>query len=159
MKFHLNPTCLSAAFTLPTSICDSHLKLANPEHLKVIIYIFRNLSLGVDTEKIAQELDLSEYDVNEALLYWADAGILISENENIKTVPEKKKKTLPKTEKPDRVDVAKRGNEDVRIAYLLNETQLKLGRNLKSNEMSTLVWLYEDEGLDVMEAEGEEVVE
>ena len=32
---------------------------------------------------------------------------------------------------------------------MLNETQLKFGRNLKTNETSTLVWLYDDQGLDV----------
>lgn len=32
---------------------------------------------------------------------------------------------------------------------LLREAQLKFGRNLKNNEATTLVWLYEDHGMDI----------
>lgn len=148
MNFYVNPACLSSAFTLPTAIADSHLCLAKSEHLKVIIYIFRNLSNGINTKEIAEELKITEYDVKEGLLYWADAGILLQDNAasvNMQT----KEKTVLKSEKPTRLDVAKRGAGDQKIRYLLNETQMKLGRNLKTNETSTLVWLYEDEGLDV----------
>lgn len=147
MNFYVNPSCLTSAFTLPTLITDSHLTLAKPEHLKVIIYIFRNFADGIDTEKIAQQLNINEFDVKEALLYWADAGILIQENKS--TNANITNKAVIKKEKPNRLDVAKRGATDLKIRYLLNETQMKLGRNLKTNETSTLVWLYEDEGLDV----------
>ncbi len=148
MNFYVNPACLTSAFTLPTAIADSHLTLVKPEHLKVIIYIFRNFAEGINIEKISNELKISEYDVKEGLLYWADAGILIQENMVVSNC-DKKEKAVIKSEKPNRLDVAKRGAGDLKIRYLLNETQMKLGRNLKTNETSTLVWLYEDEGLDV----------
>lgn len=148
MNFYVNPACLTSAFTLPTAIADSHLTLVKPEHLKVIVYIFRNFADGINIEKISNELKISEYDVKEGLLYWADAGILIQENTVVSNC-DKKEKTVIKSEKPNRLDVAKRGAGDLKIRYLLNETQMKLGRNLKTNETSTLVWLYEDEGLDV----------
>lgn len=147
MVYNVNPTCLSSVFTLPSSVADSHLKLANPEHIKVLIYIFRNLAEGIDVNKISAASGISEYDVNEALLYWADAGILLSEN----NIPVKAggTKAVTKAEKPNRSDVAKRGLEDEKLRYLLHETQMKLGRNLKNNESTTLLWLYEDMGLDV----------
>ena len=148
MNFYVNPACLMSAFTLPTAIADSHLTLVKPEHLKVIVYIFRNFAEGINIEKISNELKISEYDVKEGLLYWADAGILIQENTVVSNC-DKKEKAVIKSEKPNRLDVAKRGAGDLKIRYLLNETQMKLGRNLKTNETSTLVWLYEDEGLDV----------
>lgn len=148
MNFYVNPACLTSAFTLPTAIADSHLTLVKPEHLKVIIYIFRNFAEGINIEKISNELKISEYDVKEGLLYWADAGILVEENTVVSNF-DKKEKAVIKSEKPNRLDVAKRGAGDLKIRYLLNETQMKLGRNLKTNETSTLVWLYEDEGLDV----------
>ena len=148
MKFFVNPSCLTSAFTLPVSIVDSHLNFAKSEHIKVILYIFRNFAEGIDVNTISNNLSISEYEVKEALLYWADADILISEN-TVKAPQKMTLKTVTKSEKPDRVDVAKRGAADLKIRYLLNETQMKLGRNLKTNETSTLVWLYEDEGLDV----------
>ena len=148
MGYFVNPTCLSAVFTLPASVADSHLKLANPEHIKVLIYIFRNLSEGIDVNKISLASGVSEYDVKEALLYWADAGILMPDK-TVEIDENKRSKAVLKAEKPTRTDVARRGLEDEKIRYLLQETQMKLGRNLKNNETSTLVWLYEDMGLDV----------
>lgn len=149
MGYNINPVCLSSVFTLPSSLADNHLKLANPEHIKVLIYIFRNLSDGIDVNKISYNTGVSEYDVKEALLYWADANILLPENPTQTHDNKIYNKTVSKTEKPTRIDVARRGLEDEKIRYLLQETQLKFGRNLKNNESATLVWLYEDVGLDV----------
>ena len=148
MEYRINPTAFSAVFTLPAAVADNHLKLARGEHIKVLLYIMRNMTAPIEPDTIAEAVGISEYDVKEALLYWADAGILNSDG-----VLEKKTDIKPKTtsraEKPSRNDVARRGAEDEKISYLLRETQLRLGRNLKSNEASTLVWLYDDEGLDV----------
>ncbi len=149
MGYTVNPICLSSVFTLPSTVADRHLKLANPEHIKVLIYIFRNLAEGIIIEKIADATGVSEYDINEALLYWADAGILLPDRTNTINKTDDKPKSQKKSEKPSRVDVAKRGLEDERIRYLMNETQIKFGRNLKTNETSTLIWLYDDLGLDV----------
>ena len=102
----------------------------------------------ISVEDIAKCCDIEEYDVKEALLYWADAGILMPK-EAKETKKEEKKKTVSRNAKPSRADAARRGLEDEKIRYLLSATQIKLGRNLKSNETETLVWLYDDEGLDV----------
>ncbi len=149
MGYTVNPTCLSSVFTLPAAVADRHLKLANPEHIKVLIYIFRNLSERIDIKKISANSGVSEYDVSEALLYWADAGILLPDKAPVTEKKEVKPKAVIKSEKPTRADVAKRGLEDERIRYLLQETQLKFGRTLKNNEANTLVWLFDDQGLDV----------
>lgn len=150
MNFYINPVCLSSAFTVPAVVADNHLKFAKPEHFKVLLYIMRNMLTDVSNEDISSATDLSLYDVEEALLYWADAGILCPK-EAVPSATQKNEdsKTVAKSAKPTRTDVAKRGNEDPKIRYLLRETQMKLGRNLKSNETNTLVWLYDDQGLDV----------
>ena len=148
MSYYINPSAFSAVFTVPADVADRHLKLARGEHIKVLLYIMRNLSSGIDTKKISEAVDIPEYDVNEALLYWADAGILIPDNPQ--PAAEKiKPAAVKKQEKPARGDVARRGAEDGKIKYLLQETQMRFGRNLKSNEASTLVWLYDDQGMDV----------
>lgn len=148
MDYYINPAVFSSVFTVPSSVADRHLKLVSGDHLKVLLYIMRNMSSENIPEEISAALDVSVYDVNEALLYWADAGILLP-RESAPAAKPQKKTAVSRAEKPGRNDVARRGAEDPKIRYLLSETQLKLGRNLKSNETSTLVWLYDDEGLDV----------
>ena len=148
MNYRINPSAFSAVFTVPAEAADRHLKLARGEHIKVLLYIMRNMTVPINTSVIAEAVGISEYDVKEALLYWADAGILICDGD-LKENAEIKPKTVNRAQKPTRRDVARRGNEDEKISYLLRETQMRLGRNLKSNETGTLVWLYDDEGLDV----------
>lgn len=148
MNYRINPSAFSAVFTVPAEVADRHLKLARGEHIKVLLYIMRNMTVPINTAVIAEAVGISEYDVKEALLYWADAGILICDGD-LKENAEIKPKTVNRAQKPTRRDVARRGNEDEKISYLLRETQMRLGRNLKSNETGTLVWLYDDEGLDV----------
>jgi len=147
MEYFVNPAVYSQTFPMPSDVADKYLKLAKGEHIKVLIYIMRNVADLPDVDKISAETDVSVYDVKEALLFWADAGIIAPKE----TAPQTKndKTTVKNILKPQREDVAKRGLEDPKIRYMLNETQLKLGRNLKTNEASTLVWLYDDQGLDV----------
>lgn len=149
MNYYINPTSLTSVFTVPSAVVDRYLKLAKAEHIKVLLYILKNMAEDYSEEIIASNTDVSLYDVKEALLYWADTGILVPKNEPPILSKATEPKAVIKAEKPSRNDVAKRGNEDAKISYMLRETQLKLGRNLKSNEAATLVWLYDDEGLDV----------
>ena len=114
----------------------------------MLLYIMRNMSVNPNNAEIAAATGLSEYDVAEALLYWEGAGILMPDGKPAEKA-EIKAPAVKQNAKPDRADVARRGAEDEKIRYLLTETQMKLGRNLKSNETSTRVWLYDDLGLDV----------
>ena len=150
MDYFVNSALLSSAFTVPSVVVDNYLKFAKAEHIKVLLYILRNMWTELRTEDISEQTNLSEYEVKEALLYWADTGILLPKEQPKQEVKKPEAtKAITRSEKPSRTDIAKRGNEDAKIRYLLQETQLKLGRNLKSNEASTLVWLYDDQGLDV----------
>ncbi|MEE1238787.1 MAG: DnaD domain protein [Acutalibacteraceae bacterium] len=148
MNYRINPTVFSAVFTVPAAVADNHLKLARGEHIKVLLYIMRNMTAPIEPDKIAKAVGITEYDAKEALIYWEDAGILSCDKDAAEN-KEIKPKATSRAEKPSRNDVARRGAEDEKVSYLLRETQMRLGRNLKSNEASTLVWLYDDEGLDV----------
>lgn len=150
MDYYINPANLTSVFTVPSTVVDRYLKLAKPEHVKVLLFIMRNMSAEISEEDVSENTDVSLYDVKEALLYWADTGILLPKEQPVAAVKtEATPKAVARAQKPSRTDAAKRGIEDAKIRHLLNETQMKLGRNLKANEMTTLVWLYEDEGLDV----------
>lgn len=147
MKYYINPTAFSAVFTLPVSVVDNHFKFAKPEHIKVLLYVMRNMSSDPEEAVIAKECGVSEFDVSEALLYWADSGILLPKESAVPSKTEEKV-IVRKNQKPTRSDVANRA-DDPKIRYLLREAQNKFGRILKSNEASTFVWLYDDQGLDV----------
>lgn len=154
MKYSVDFTKLNGVFTLPCAIADEHIKLAGAVALKVIMLVFRDLSKAPDADEIAGVLGISSADVSDALSFWCDRGILIKENEPQKEStasqkePEKPKKAVaPKIEKPDRAQVAKRGLECSDIAFILNEAQGMFGRCLRQSEASTLVWLYDDQGM------------
>ncbi|MBR5223972.1 MAG: DnaD domain protein [Clostridia bacterium] len=147
MDYFVNPACFSAAFAVPVDVADKYLKLAKGEHIKVLLFMLRNTAAAFSEIEIRENLGLTEYDVREALLFWADAGILMSKNHN--NSPESDKKVYKKIIKPTREDVIMRGSEDPKIKWLLNQAQVIFGRNLKFSETQTLVWLYDDLGLDI----------
>lgn len=148
MDYYLNPANFNSAFSVPSAVVDRHLKFAKAEHVKILLYLLKNMSDDLSEATIASELSVSEYEVGEALLYWADAGILMPKVP-LERPKETEKKAVIKNAKPTRNDVARRGLEDPKIQFMLREAQIKFGRNLKNNETSTLVWLYDDQGLDV----------
>ena len=103
----------------------------------------RNISDGIDSQKISDALRLDINETEDALLFWQQCGILTgaTPKEELKTV-------VVKSTLPSRTDVIKRGLEDKQLMFLLREAQLKFGRNLKQNESQLLVSLYDDHGMD-----------
>ena len=148
MGFFLKFNALRQGFLVPTVICDKYLKLSSHTQLKCILYILKNSTEEIQAQKICEALNLSVKDVEDALCYWEKEGILASDTPSAEKKAEVKE-IVKQTAKPSRQDVAKRGLEDKKLQLLLREAQLKFGRNLKTNEASTLVWLYDDLGLDV----------
>ncbi len=150
MDYYINPnSALMGAFTVPTSVVDRYFKLSKAEHIKILLYLLRNMADFPPEEIIAKDCGVSEYEVKEALLYWADAEILLPREAPLKTATAKKNAVVRKNEKPTRSDVLKRSMEDSKIQYLLLEAQRKFARNLKDNEARTLVWLYDDKGMEI----------
>ncbi len=148
MDYSINPAELTSTVPVPSSVVDRYLRLAKAEHIKVLLYIFRKMMVE-ENKKISEATGVNEYDVKEALLYWADTGILLPLNKPQEAKSQETKTAVVRTEKPTRTDVARRGNEEPKIAFLLQGAQMKFGRNLKTNESTTLVWIYDDLGLDV----------
>lgn len=147
MSYFVNQSVFSNLFSLPAVIADKHLKLATNTQLKVIIYIFRDVSKAIDVSEISSALSIPESEVSDALIFWEQCGILGSEKAK-EAAEEPLKKVVKTAEMPSRADVIKRGMEDERLMFLLREAQLKFGRNLKQNESALLVSLYDDNGMD-----------
>lgn len=149
MTFRIKAEKLGVPFMLPTEVVDRHIKLAGTMQLKVILYCYRHLTEGIDVYAVAEALSISADDVNDALMFWCELGLLDCDRKvKTKSAPEEKKVQPHKTVKPSRSEVARRGTESPEIAFLLSEAQVKFGRTLKQSESSALVWLFDDLGLD-----------
>lgn len=149
MNYSVNPNALTSAFFLPAQIADNHLKIATRDQLRVILYIFRNSAEHPEAEKIAEALNISKDDVNDAICYWTDAGILCCEAvKEAQTVKNRTKARL-QSEKPSREEIAILGSNDEKLPFLFSEIQKRLGRLLTPNETSSFAWLYCEEGMDV----------
>lgn len=148
MKYLINPSAFIGAFAVPSTVVDKYIKLSSAVQLKVLLVCMRNASSPIDSDEIAKIIGISVSEVDDAILYWSECDVLNTETPAAKTA-EVKEEIVSRLEKPNRVDVAKRGNEDPKIRFLLREAQMKFGRNLKTNEASTFVWLCDDLGLDV----------
>jgi len=147
MKYYLNPTAFGAAFSVPSVIADNYLKLATHNELRVILYVLRHSCDGVDIEATANALNISADAVLESLMFWADRKVLLADGVKAEEEPARPVAT-EKNIKPTRLDVANRGLEDENISRILQNAQMKFGRSLKTNESSTLVYIYDDLGLD-----------
>ena len=151
MGYYINPTEMMGMFPVPCSVIDKHLKLADPNYIKILLWFLRNTAANFDVTAAANELKLSEITVSEGLLYWVDAGILCS-TEAAPAAAKTETKSAPKKViraeiKPDREQCAKRGLECAEIKFILDETAMQFGRGLRDNEISTLVWLYDSQGI------------
>lgn len=150
MDYYINPSCqLNGAFTVPSVVVDRYFKLAKAEHIKILLYVLRYMADIPDENLIASGCGVSEYEVKEALLYWADAEILLPCEAPVTVKTSEPKSAVKCNEKPSRSDVLKRSLEDPKIQYLLVEAQKRFGRSLKDNESRTLVWLYDDQGMEI----------
>lgn len=153
MKFKVCKDFKTAPFAVPSEIVDSHIKLAGALQLRVILYCLRHTyDAEINPTLMAEFFAVSEEDINDALMFWAELGFIEYEGAAFSTgvvSPEPTKISPPKPPKPDRKEVARRGMESPEIAFLLNEAQQKFGRMLKQSESSVLVWIYDDLGLDV----------
>lgn len=150
MGYRINPTAMKSVLLVPTSAIENTLKLATAAQLKVLLWCFCDTSAEISAEKTASSLSLNENEVADALLFWAQKGIFLSDDDKPVAAEAEKTKGAPLVQQlPTREDVARRGNEDEKIRMLLNEAQLKFGRNLKTNESRILVWLYDDRGMEL----------
>ena len=153
MGYVFNSSVFASAFTVPSAVVDKYIRLSGAVQIKVLLYLLRHIADGVDIPAAAAALGIPEGDAADAVKYWCDLGLLVKQGEPAADVKTTEKKAdsapaiRPRAQKPTREEVARRGNEDEEIAFLLREAELKFGRTLKANEASTLVWLHDDEGL------------
>ncbi len=161
MNYFVNPKAYRKVFVVPADVVDAHLKLAGSVQLKALLWLLSKNGEEWELADLAASLGIAEPDAADALQYWTEAGILAREGETAEetspdeNLPEENnvKKAIskyrPAIHKPTREEVARRGAESPEIAFLLSESQKKLGRMINQAEAATLVWIHDYEGLPV----------
>lgn len=136
----------ASSFSVPAKIADEMLERCSGEQLKVILCILRNPE--IDDEQIAEKTGLSPETVAECADYWIDAGILISDSNDLGTLSsEKDNEEMTKTvSAPKIMPLLKPSQEEIDIALeksrslrnLFNEAQQILGKTYGYTTQSML---------------------
>ena len=150
MKYSINPSVFGSMFAVPTDVVTKHIKLAGSTQLKVLLVFLKSANDEDVEQTIAKTLNISLDEVRDALYFWCDRQVII---DTAKGVTEEPKKQLDKValsvSKPSREDTIKRGAQSKEIQFMFQQVQNKLGRLVTYSEMSTLVWLHDNQGLPV----------
>lgn len=147
MEYYITPSELKNTFPVPEAVVKKHFKLATETQLRVLLCALCYLEWDFDAQKIAEALSMPAEAVKEALDFWADVKLIGRTAAAPEAAPAKA--VAGTTIKPSRAEVAQRGLESPEIVFLLNEAQQKFGRALRQNEASTLVWLYDENGMEL----------
>ena len=143
---------MNAPFFVPSSVVDKHIKLASANQLKVLLVFLKNVSVGISPKDIAELLHLPESEVLDALNFWVEREIILTDGAPAASTPEESAKPAPIRSaaiKPSREEVAAAAISDPKIPFLIQEAEMKLSRGLRDGEIRTLCWLYLDYGMDV----------
>lgn len=138
-------------FAVPAQIADKYIKFATGTQLKILLMFIKSGGENL-IELVSEKLNINETQITESLEYWEQCGVLINtEAEKPKVKDEKKDQTkdIHIVAKPSREDAIRRMDESKDIRFMFNEVQEKLGRLISHAEMSTLVWLHDNQGLPV----------
>lgn len=171
MEFKINPSAYSNMFPVPAALVDDNIRLASSCQLKTLLYFFRRTMMGesVAAQQIADALLLEKDDVDDALIFWRERGILVKSGEEIEAVPavsqaqqgnqpQAEAKPEPETKpakavaaipisKPSLEQIAARVKECEQFRDLFAEAQMKLGKTIGYDGQSVLVMLHDSYGL------------
>lgn len=162
MSYSVNPSVFKSIFAVPTDIVDKHIRLANGDQLKVLLWILRNSTDNPDIDEMCKALKINASDAADYLQYWVLTGVL-SENgktvtpppadipEKAETVKEEKKNEIPVVSvapsKPSSREILERIEESPEIGHLFNEAQQMLGKTIGYDGQCTLLLLHDHYGL------------
>lgn len=80
--YKVNLNSYASVFALPTDVADKHLRMAGKAQLKVLLWLYRNPALQVDVNVISRDTGIPVDEIDDAMLYWIDAGLVVKDGEN-----------------------------------------------------------------------------
>lgn len=170
--YKINPNSYSSAFVIPADVADKHLRMAGKAQLKVLLWLYRNPAAEWDSSVISRDTGIPSDEIDDSMLYWIEAGLVIKDGESVPVAPlapkteamravkEEKpqpeikaeiqaKPTRPVLVKPSIHDIARRMGESENVRSMYSEAQEIFGRTLGYDVQSSLLILHDHHGLPV----------
>lgn len=149
---------------LPQDMCilsrtavNDHLAMASHLQLKVLLWFAANTC---DIDACAKALRKSPDAVEEAVRYWVEQGILLSDDMPVEKAPKAKPATKETAEetplapaarplpvKPQMKDVISKQKADGEFSQLLHDASVRFGKPISHGDMETLLYLYDTAGM------------
>lgn len=168
MNYKINPLAFTGIFAVPNAVVDDNLRLASALQLKTLLYMLRHATdADVSLADISKATGYDEADIDDALIFWAERGLLVKgdaapqppvkvkKQEAAPTAPSavpvptvKKVEEIPVT-KPSHEQVAARLQESEQLRLLFAEAQNILGKTVGYDGQSTLIMMHDSYGLPV----------
>ena len=137
-------------FSFPCAVYE-YIKLADASSLKLILYLLNDESGYFDPEKAAKELGISRSEIDDAILFWRQLGVLCDDETSPSPVqqtpvnaPDTAKKGQPKLimhASYSSKDIAMMLERDSDMKCLFTEAETTLGRILKHADHEMLLSL------------------
>ncbi len=175
MVFCVEPGAWEAVFAVPSAVVDRYIKFAGKAQLRVLLYLLRHPGTEIEEQALSDALALHPDEVSQALGFWKEEGLLYpkgavpappgpsaaeplptktSPNAEPAATPEappapRKPKIVTRTPINDPAVVAARINESPELRALMEETEVILGKNLRTWEADVLINLHDADGMPV----------
>ena len=165
MNIKVNYQKFNNVFAVPKSLVDEEIRLCGALQLKVILWIFSHQHENITESDIAKALGVDVLDVTDALQYWKLKNYIEGEevketekekeNDFFDFMPTEKEEPKPapapvqptRLVKPDSKFIAERVTQSEELSWLMQETQVILGKALSPSLSSLLIMIYDDLGL------------
>ncbi len=170
MNYEINPYAYKNIFAVPSSVVDDNIRLANVVQLKVMLYMLRHPQQELSCEAVAEAIGSNRMDVEDAMVFWCERGLLIKNKEqakpllHIESVSQVKleptaqaevklpEKATPKISdipisRPSYEQIATRLQECKEFADLFAEAQQALGKTIGYDGQSVLIMMHDSYGL------------
>lgn len=176
MNYRINPLAFTGIFAVPNALVDDNIRLASALQLKTLLYMLRHSTdSDISLAAISKAIGYNEEDIDDALIFWAERGLLVKEGsapqppvsvkQEEKTVEMssavtaapvaatpvqsvKKVEEIPVT-KPNHEQVAARLQESEQLRLLFAEAQNILGKTVGYDGQATLIMMHDSYGLPV----------
>ena len=164
MKYRINWEGSDGVFAVPDLAADC-LKLANGKSVKVLLYILKNKISDVDFGAVGEAVGVTEEDVEDALSYWQQVGVLYADGTTPVAVAVKEKNIMPEPVAEEAVtisnhrakekatkmispaEISERMEQSEEIRFLFSAAEVTLGKVLTYTEQRTIVWLHDYYGM------------
>lgn len=168
MNYKINPLAFTGIFAVPNAVVDENIRLASALQLKTLLYMLRHATdADISLSAISKAIGYDEEDIDDALIFWAERGLLVKDGtapaavvsaekneeptvsaEIVKAKSVKKVEEFPVV-KPNYEQVAARLGESEEMRLLFAEAQNILGKTVGYDGQSTLIMMHDSYGLPV----------